>query len=233
MSQSKALYHLQQIDLKLDKRRKRARAIKTALETDSTVTEARTAVTDLEDQLRPLETSVSDQNLEMQSLTRQRDELSQRLYGGTVSNPKELEDLQGKISELERRHATLEEDSLQAMDQVEALQTDLSTAQDQLSQAESAWTAQNATLTDEFKQLRREIKKLKTLRESALEQVEPDALRLYKQLRKAKGGRAVAVLDGDACSACRVDQTVTDMQKIRRTDELVFCSSCGRILIVV
>lgn len=233
MSQSKALYRLQQIDLKLDKRRKRARAVKDMLEGNNIVSEARTVVTDLEAQLRPAETTASDQSLEMRSLSDQRDQLSQRLYSGTVSNPKELEDLQGKIAELERRHATLEENSLHTLEEVETLQTDLVTAQDQLRAVEASWKSQAAELLAEFKTLQGEIRQLKEEREMALEQVTPSHQQLYKELRKVKGGRAVAVLDGEACSACRIDQTVTDMQRIRRADELVYCSSCGRILVVI
>ncbi len=57
-------------------------------------------------------------------------------------------------------------------------------------------------------------------------------LPIYDALRPRKGGRAVAVLlEGGACSACRVAASPGKMASARDGDELAYCENCGRILL--
>jgi predicted nucleic acid-binding Zn-ribbon protein len=233
MNQARALFQLQQIDLNLDKRRRRLREITAALEQDVVLRQARDAVTTVQETLRPQETRATDLNLEIQSVTSQSTQLTNRLYGGKVNNPKELQDIQDKIAELKRRRSSLEDSLLETMIKIEELQVSLATAQERLGQVENERSAELMALTDEQKRLKREIKTLKTERESAVQQVTADNLELYETLRGSKQGQAVSTLDGEMCSYCRVGQTTTLVQRVRQGNELVVCYSCGRILVTV
>jgi predicted nucleic acid-binding Zn-ribbon protein len=53
MSQARALYRLQKLDLDIDMRRSRTHEITAALEQDQTLREAQAQVADLENTLRP------------------------------------------------------------------------------------------------------------------------------------------------------------------------------------
>ncbi|MBN1565462.1 MAG: hypothetical protein JXA10_16570 [Anaerolineae bacterium] len=234
MSQTKALYRLQKLDLDIDAHRKRIRDIAAQLEQDTTLRQAQAAVQTLQDELRPNETRVKDLNLEIQTVSTQAKQFSDRLYGGSVSNPKELEDLQHKIDERKRRRATLEDNLLETMITVEELQAALSQANDHLTAVEATWNTEYAALSDESKRLKHELKVLKTEREAAEPEVNAANLELYQTLRAQKRGQAVAVLQGEACSVCRVGQTSNIVQQVRQSkDDIIYCSSCGRILVAL
>lgn len=233
MSQAKALYRLQKIDQGIDTRRNRLREITAALEQDELLRQARAETSNLQAALRPQETHAADLNLELQSITEQSRQLSNRLYSGKVGNPKELQDIEGKIAELKRRHADRENELLETMMAVEDMQGSLATATQRLSEIESNWATQQKTLQDEQHRLKVEIKGLKAEREEAVKHIPEDLLTMYQTLRATKQGHAVAILNGEMCSYCRVSQTTTMVQRILRDQELLTCSSCGRILVAL
>jgi predicted nucleic acid-binding Zn-ribbon protein len=231
MSQTRALYRLQKLDLEIDTRRNRVREVAAALEHDDALHQAQAQAADLENALRPQESHATDLNLEIQMVSEQTAQLTTRLYGGEVGNPKELEDIQNKIAERKRRRAHLEDELLEAMIQIEELQEALAQARQDLHEIETAWGAEQKTLNGELQRLKQELKTLKAERQAALESVTTENLELYETLRIQKRGQAVAVLENSSCSVCRVEQTENIVQKVRQDQQLVMCTSCGRILV--
>jgi predicted nucleic acid-binding Zn-ribbon protein len=116
---------------------------------------------------------------------------------------------------------------------VEDLQSSLTAASQRLSEAESNWAAQKQTLQDEQHRLKVELKALKAEREESAKTIPEEFLTMYQTLRATKQGHAVAILNGEMCSYCRVSQTTTMVQRILRDQELLTCSSCGRILVAL
>jgi uncharacterized protein len=233
MSQIKALYRLQKIDLELDAQRRRVREINSVLEQDGGLSEARAAAAALQDSLHKQEARSADLNLEIKSITSQTAQLNDRLYGGHVSNPKELQDMEGKIDELKRRRADRENALLEAMIAVDDLQAELARASERLGKLEADRAAEEETLNGEKNKLKHSIKKLKTDREAAVQGVSEANLQLYDTLRANKRGTAVAVLEGESCMSCGVRATGNVIQQVRHGDELVLCTSCGRLLIAL
>ncbi len=231
MSQPQALYRLQKLDLELDMRRARVREVNAALEDRSVVLQAQAAVEQVQAVLRPQETRASNLNLELKTIASQSSELNGRLYGGKVSNPKELSDIEHKIAELKRRNAELENQLLETMISVEELQASLADATQKQNELEKSRSAEEETLTIELNRLKREIKALKIERETAEAQVNDENKTLYQTLRTSKQGHAVVVLKGDMCSYCRVDQTSNIVQQVRQGHDVMQCQSCGRILV--
>ena len=233
MSQSTTLYRLQKLDLEIDARRHRLHQITALLEQDAARQEAQAAVVALQEALRPQEIRAKDLTLEMQSITTQSGQLHSRLYGGKVSNPKELQEMENKLAELKRRHVELEDVLLETMLTIEDTQAQLVQATERLQQAETSHAAAHQTLEAEQHRLKRELKALKADRESAVQEVSAEHLELYQALRTRRQGHAVAVLDGDACSGCGVSQTTINVQRIRQGQALMLCASCGRILVAM
>ena len=233
MSQTKAIYRLQQLDLAVQAQRARAHEIKDLIEQDSILRQAQASVDELESALRPKETQVKDLQLEMSSVSQQSKQLGDRLYGGSVANPKELEDIQQKIAERKRRHEQLENTMLELMLEVEQLQSTLDEATDQLEQVKAERASEHKALRAEFKTVKAELTTLKEQRKSAARDVSKDNFAFYKELRDRKQGHAVAELQGDSCAICGVRQTTTDAERVRQNEDIVLCTSCGRILVAV
>jgi predicted nucleic acid-binding Zn-ribbon protein len=217
----------------MDHRRARVREIAAELEDDRTLRDAQAEVERLQNALRPAEARITDLNLEIKTVSSQSTQLSDRLYSGKVSNPKELEDIQNKIAELKRRRETLENNLLETMITVDDLQTALESATDQLRDVETTHAASQKALKTERRRLKEEFQALKEDREAAQQEITDDNLELYKTLRSQKRGYAVAVLNGEICSACGVGAITTLVQRVRQGQELIRCSNCGRILIAL
>ena len=232
MSQIKTLYRLQTVDLEIEARLGRVREIETLLANDEELQAAQSAVDALQGKLRPQETRVNDLNLKIQSVDGEAQQLSQRLYSGSVSNPKELGEIQDKIAERQRRHAQLEEDLLETMIIIEELQISLGEANTLLDTVRTRRAEANSALTGEHAQLEAAVVQLKTDRKAILRTIEGEYRTLYKELRVKKGGRAVSALRDSSCSVCGVGQTTQVVEQARQGDILLFCSSCGRILVV-
>ena len=231
MSQQQALYRLQKIDTELDARRARLREINAMLEGTTELNAARVVVDQIKGDLSPREAHVKAMSLENQSVALQIAELSARLYGGTVGNPKELQDIENKIDELKRYRSQLETEQLEEMMAVEELQAALAEATGTLSEVEAAWSGDQAALHDEQRRVKKEGRALKAERELALAAVSPDNQVLYDDLRVQRQGLAVVLLKGDTCSGCWVDQTANVVIDVRRGQQIVTCTSCGRILV--
>jgi predicted nucleic acid-binding Zn-ribbon protein len=231
MSQTKALFRLQKTDTGLDTCRRRVREITEILEQDAVLREAQEAMDSLQADLRPQEARHTDLSLEIQTVDTQTKQFSDRLYGGTVSNPKELEDLQNKIAERKRRREQLENHLLETMIVVEDLQEQLQAATDHLTQVKLDRAEQHQDLTQELRQLKAEIAQLKAERQVVLGEIAPENREIYKALRAQKRGQAVATLSGDSCAVCGVQQTTTIAQQVRQGQDVILCASCGRILV--
>ena len=115
MSFSKTLHKLQQIDSEIDQSNKRIEEIKIRLSDNQvldsalkTQTEHKLILDDKQKILKTSELAVEDQNLKIVKN-------QNNLYGGVITNPKELEDLQLESASLQKYLTVLEERQLEAM----------------------------------------------------------------------------------------------------------------------
>lgn len=230
MNQTNHLYRLQIIDLDLDKCQKRIREIIFVLENNNTVKKAeenhQLAKQTLQKSrlaLRSLEESARDLKIKM--------EISQnKLYSGNVRNPKELQDLQNEIESLKRRLEKVENEQLDAMIDVEKAEKEQILKQSELSQTQSDFSGQSASLLGEKGKLLRQCEIASQEREAILESISQDNIELYNRLRARKNGVAVAVIEVNACSACGAELRSSELQSARSKREVTYCPSCGRIL---
>jgi uncharacterized protein len=95
-------------------------------------------------------------------------------------------------------------------------------------QAHSA--SQSAALLGEQDTLHREVTRLDSERQAVAVAIPPSDIELYNHLRKNKRGVAVAVVSEESCLACGAGLTPAECQSARSPSQLVYCSSCGRIL---
>ncbi len=233
MNQAQALYHLQAIDLTISERQSRLASVERALGDDKPVIAAEQALQQAEKTLAPWRQRVRDLELEIKSLVEKATAAERQLYSGSISNPKVLQDRQDELASLKRRRAKLEDDLLEAMIEVENAQAALGEAQGNLEQVRSAWEKDQSDLAREQQSLREALEELKAQREAALQHVNPESLAAYDSLRASKRGQAVAQLTGNACKSCGVSQTTATIQQVRQGRELIFCSNCGRILVLL
>lgn len=226
-----ALFNLQKIDYNQSKLRQRLLQIQKALTESVSISAARESMEKTGTELQRWQAKVKDGELELASLAERIDETDKSLMSGDVTNPKELEALQASLDSLKRQRETSEETSVEAMTKVEALQATLDEKKKKLAATEAEWKNGQKELRTEGAKLQKQYIMLKEKRETASGTIDAKLLDNYEQLRKRKGGIAVARLEEDGCGVCHMQVPsgiVSAARSVR--DDLVHCPSCGRIL---
>jgi len=233
MSRGEALWYLQGIDLALADAGKRLLAARAQVGETPALQEARQSVSDGEERLRQLRTEVRSAELELSSLDAKITEVGGRLYGGRVTNPKELASLQQDLHLLKHKQGELEDGVLQTMTEIEEQEVALASQRQTLQAVEADWNASQKTLAAAIGELEAQFRALSAQRTAALNGVSAEDFGAYDEIRRRKGGQAVARLQGDHCESCHVEVPPAKKQRVRAQAELVLCDACGRILYAV
>ena len=232
MSKAEKLYRLQTIDLEIDERNRRLKQVKASLAGNEELQQVRQALQKGEKKLSRQRTRLRDQELKMRSLTHKIASVEDQLYSGRIKNPKELANLQEEVQYLKRREGELEDQVLESMIEVEDSEASVTEQRERLARLEEEWQETQARLSAEQDELVNRLSQLKTKRAKLQNTIEAGDLALYEDLRRRKGGLAVALLEGELCQGCRVTLPSSKVQQARQGEILTLCGSCERILYV-
>ncbi len=230
MAQAKQLYALQEVGLEIKKKRDTLAQVESQIGESQAVKQAQEQREAERKHLAERESSQKELGWQIDELQGKVDQNSQKLYGGSVRNPKELTGLQEELAQLKIRHSQAEDKFLETMEQIEVAKGKIGLQGQQLEQLGTEWRQGQQELVKLQSQLKADMEKLSGKRQSLLEGLAPPTLELYETLRRGKQGRAIARVEQGRCQGCRLNLSVTDLRRVRASSQLVCCSSCGRIL---
>jgi len=228
MSVANQLYQLQELDLALESNEQALSRITSQLGESQAVARVQTRLTLEHQRLEELRRQQRSTEWEIDDLSNKISAAEQKLYSGRIGNPKELADLQHEAETLKARRSQLEDKALAIMEQVELATASVASKSSELKTLEAEWHNQQQQLSTEIEQLKTILSELDHKRQLLLAKIDPQAVEFYSELRKQKG-TAMARVEQGICCGCRISLPTTDLQRVR-SDSLVRCSSCGRIL---
>jgi predicted nucleic acid-binding Zn-ribbon protein len=232
MNRLDVLWQLQELDLDLDEMAKKLLEAQSKLGESADLVQAREAVLETKTRLQETRRGLRDGELELKGLSSRIQITEDRLYGGLVTNPKELTNLQQEQQYLKQKQSDLEDSILQTMTEDDEQESLLKRQSQILEQVENAWREEQAELVHQIGELGDRQETLTTKRGELVAILDAESLQIYEELRHKKGGRALGSLRGDLCEACRESNPTSKVQLAKRRSELVFCGGCGRILYV-
>lgn len=224
------LAHLQSLDFEIASQTKRVHQIDDALAGDPAVVAARASLDTEQKRLHDLTSQLRDRELEAKSLDQKIKELNDQLYGGRITNPKELDGYAKDLEMHKRNRSLLDDKLLELMDTVDQTKKRVDEQSLAFRQIEDRRASELEHLTRERASLTARLTELAAEREATRASIATEVLRTYDKLLQAKAGRAVAQLRRDACGACGVGVPTGLINRVRAGEEMIFCSSCGRIL---
>ena len=230
MSRTSSLYWLQVLDLKLESSRERVTEILAILEDDQEIIRCREILEETEVKLKDARAVNSKAERAVSSQRAKIEQTEKTLYGGTIRNPKELQDRQQEAESLKRYLSTLEDRLIEAMIQLDEAQQVWDAANEDLARTEDIRIAQHKDLNQEREELLASINRMDAEREAALENVDPKDLAIYEDLKKRFGGVAITIVQGGNCAACGLGLAHSVQQSIRSGNDLIRCDQCSRIL---
>lgn len=230
MSRASNLHRLQDLELELQRLEERkkeidqilassdevARAIRKVERTQKQLVEARSAMGAIEQEVASQEAKISKSE--------------SSLYGGSVTDPKQLEELQMESASLRKHLAILEDRQLEQMLVLDDAEQEYETAKADLERTEAQVALEHAGLAKERDDVKVAIERLSTEREVAEGSIPPDDLQRYRTIQSRVGPRALATVQDRACSVCGMTIPPSQLQSVRSTSDLARCEHCGRIL---
>ena len=232
MSKGKQLYELQEVDLEIDAKRERLTQVMGRLGESEVLDEAHLSLARDEEKLVELQRIQREVEREVEDLQAKAAVATDKLYGGTVKNPKELSSLQEQLSNFRRKIGDGDDKTLDIMSEVEAAQNNVSVKRSEVAKIEEGWQAEQASLSQEQTELSAALSTLEQKRKELASKLDTVSLELYEDIRQKRQGRAVAKLERGMCQGCRIALPMSELQRARMGQELVQCGSCERVLYV-
>ena len=226
------IYILQQIDTKIDRCRKRIDEITSTLDDNRAVAEAAKNVDRATESMQAATREHGGIQGEIDIVTSKHENGEKRLYSGTVTNPKELKDLQDQGEALSRRIAELEDAKLEAMITEEDCKEGLDGAIGHHDVALRERRMLEHELDAESKAIFDNVEKLQGEREVALNSITEELVNSYDVARSKYRGVAVVLIDDGMCSGCGLGVSTGHIQAARSGDSMVTCDNCYRFLYV-
>lgn len=172
----------------------------------------------------------NDVGLIDQKLKHERD----RLYGGEISNPKELTTIQAELDALERRKAHMEDQILDLLEQREELEGVVGGLRRMLDEMDAEVAETTGRRDAATVEIDRELTELRARRAELAPTLPAEILETYEDIRARKGGVAVGALEEGTCRACGLPLSPAALDEIRRSeDPLPRCENCRRLLVVL
>lgn len=228
MSTAQQLYRLQEIELEIESQEQSVQKMTGQLGDSPELVKARAALAAEQQLNEDLKKQQHTLQWEDDDLTNKLKTITKELYSGRIKNPKELSNLQSEITSFNNKRGQLDEKLLVLMDKIEDSGKKLAELTEQCRKAEIASQELHQKLIVDIETAKNALTELQAEKQTSLEGLEAPDNHLYYEL-KTKRKTAVAKVSQGTCSACRIQLSMTHMQKVR-SGNVVQCSSCQRIL---
>jgi predicted nucleic acid-binding Zn-ribbon protein len=183
-----------------------------------------------EDQAR-LEQLEKDKRQEELGLQEARDELNryqEQLY--RIKTNREYDAIQAEIDAQKAKISQHEENILNIMATSEEVTENLETRNGELDQIRQENAPQWEQLEQDLSSLDDRIAAENDRRKNVSVRIDKTILKAYERIRQVKNGLAIVAIRKRACGGCFKKLPPQKIQEIRRTDRIITCENCGRIL---
>lgn len=156
----------------------------------------------------------------------------QRMFSGTVANPKELSALQAEVASLKKRRSSLEDELLEVMVQREQASATLERITQDRDEAAREAEQLTRTVGGHTQDIDAELGEHSERRDEVTKEIPDDLMALYDRLREQKSGVGAAALEEGTCQGCHTKLPAKEYERVRDERGLQRCENCRRILVV-
>lgn len=236
MSVLEQLLHLQELDTVVDQLRHRRDHLPERAEleeiasAEKDLSSRRSEVSGRRDELAREQKRLED---EVALVEEKRRDTDAKLYGGSVTSPRELQSLQDEVGALARRQSTLEDEQLEIMTAVEPLDETLASLDAEEQALDTRRGEVERALAGAESEIDTELEGVTAERDTTAASLPADTLADYETKRRQLGGVAVARLVGTSCGGCHLTLSAVEIDRIKRLppDVPAVCEECGRMLV--
>ena len=230
MTIAQSLLSLQGTDQSLAIRRREYREVQTELDSEGGLPELREICE--KTRVSELEAKVEMARLESDFAVLKDEvaELETRLYGGAITNVRELTAIETEHSAARRNLAQVEEAIAPAQVAAEHARQRFADLTAELKVKEKLWTTRQIELRSEKMEKGTAFNEMLQIRNDEAAQIPEDHLARYTRLFRSNRGIAIVQVDRGVCQGCAVRLPVGELTRLRAADGPIPCS-CGRALL--
>ena len=228
-----ALYELQELDVQIAEASAGLAALDGALTPRRKYAQAKKQFEAADKARIDAETELKDSELKLKTIDEKRTATEKKLYGGAVTNPKELSSLEKEIEHLKNQQGQLDGRVLELYESVETLREKAKSAKDLKDKLEHQARAALSKEAVDRKQFEATLADLEPKRaEAAAKVTDKHLLSRYDAIRNKTGNTGVAKILEHKCGGCHVAVTSYTIRNIFEDKGIEYCENCGRILML-
>ena len=228
----KELYDLQLLDWQIQQLEEELSEVQGRIADDSTRVQAHRRLSAIEAKLGELGPARRQSERAIEEIEQRITNLDNRMYDGSVTNPREFEALQEERANQVRNRGNEEDRLLEFMVEMDDTEELRDRAKAMFDQIDEERTRELGTLEARREELTSELPGLHTQRQEMSAEYAPNIMAVYETVRRTRGGQGAALVDQRGmCQGCRLTIPNAELSRARTSKGIVQCGSCTRILI--
>lgn len=234
MSEWDDLFRLQAVDTELFELREEEESLPLRQE----LVEKEAGLESLRDELEQLRKELAEARDRQRRQEQKIEDLASRitgeekkLYGGTITNPKELRSIQAEVQSFNRKRDLEETVLLEEMEKVEELEGAIGEREESAGSLEAGLEACRAELERELGRIAQARGEAEGRKAELRPGISEASLQVYDELLAGKSRLAVVKVVEGACQGCHMSLPAQEHDRFLRSDGLFRCSNCRRILV--
>lgn len=225
-----ALYQVQQLDTEIARHKQALSCLDSGAELAANIAALQQELAGLRSRQAAAENDNLDTELELKTLQEKRDKFQTQLYSGTVSNPRQLSDLQEEVKMLEREIRKVEDRELELMETLESLRKEIAIRESHLTALRDSLSEVKAAYEETNARLQAELAGLEAARTQATIGITASLLKRYNAIRVRSANLGLVKVISANCPGCHIALPSDTLKALKSGRGLQSCDSCGRML---
>ncbi|MGI9602151.1 MAG: zinc ribbon domain-containing protein [Acidimicrobiales bacterium] len=169
---------------------------------------------------------------EVASLEAKTEEEQGKLYGGSLTSPKEAQALQDEIASLKRHQTSLEDRIIDLMEQIEPLTGSIEAFDAARAGIDEKHDDAQSRLQADEADIDAELAVVEGERTIAAEAIDADLMSRYDAVRTGFGPSGVVEFDGKNCVGCPLAMPAVELDRMKKAEPgtVIECQECGRLV---
>ena len=198
-------------------------------EAKNEIEKGRVVFNKLKEKYRSLKRDLKAKELDATSATEQVQSLGEKLYGGMITNIKEINTSSKKLDSLKSMVNRTEDEILGLMEDVEEIKAELEKMSAELNAKAEDYRRMYGSHLANQQNIRQQLAQIPLQRQKLLDNLDVDLWNKYLEMKK-KYNDPLARVEKGTCMGCRMGIPFNDMRLLKLGEGLVYCSNCGRLL---
>lgn len=227
------LLELQKIDIDIDEEEKKKRNLPLTIEgINKEIQGLKDSLKNKNENYKNLQIKLKRIELDLTEKSNKISKHQEDLYGGKITDIKELKQIQKVIAHYKEDKDSIEEKILDLMEEMEDINKSINNFSENLKEKEKQFKKRKEEIDSAMLVIENNINSLNINRKGILSKLtDARLLKEYERLRKEKGGKAIIKVDGSVCPGCYLDLPSDAIYQLKKNRKMIICPNCSRILI--